>query len=138
MGNFKIEGIVASGLGRGAQFVGLDWVRRQLRQKLSLDPFPGTLNLVISADVWLALYNRRSTFLKIADPSSANCPGFLKAVTLRAHGLICPLAYVILPELTEYQDVLEIIAAENLREKLGLEDGDRINVEEFEDSEPRS
>ena len=134
--NFKIEGSVASGLGRGAQFLGLEWVRSQLREKLSLDPYPGTLNLVVRADGWSALYARRKTFLKIADPSASNCPGFLKSVVLRGEEFFYPSAYLILPELTMYKDVLEIIAAENLREKLRLKDGDRVSVEEVEESEP--
>ena len=31
-----------------------------------------------------------------------------------------------------YKDVLEIIAAENLRQKLRLKDGDVVRVEEFQ------
>jgi len=126
-----IEGSVFSGLGRGAQFLGIEWVRRELRQKVVLDPFPGTLNLRIPADAWSALYARRTNLVKIADPSAASCPGFLMHVVLQAQGRFCPSAYVILPEWTIYKDVLEIIAAENLRAKLQIKDGDRVRVEEF-------
>ena len=129
--SLRIAGSVSSGQGRGAQFLGLEWVRRQLRQKVGLDPFPGTLNLKIPAEVWSDLFARRDAFLKIDDPSSAGCPGFLKRVVLQAHGQLCSSAYLILPELTMYQDVLEIIAAENLREKLKLKDGDPVRVEEL-------
>ena len=132
--SLRIEGSVASGQGRGAQFLGLQWVRRELRRKAGLDPFPGTLNLRIPAGVWSDLYARRAGFLKIDDPSSGGCPGFLKRVVLQAHGQICSSAYLIFPALTIYQDVLEIIAAENLREKLGLKDGDPVRVEEFPES----
>ena len=132
--NFSIEGSVSSGLGRGSQFLSLEWVRRELRQKLALDPFPGTLNLRIAPDVWSGLFARRAAFLKIDNPSSPGCPGFLQRVILRANGRLCSSAYLILPELTMYKDILEIIAAENLREKLGLKDGDRVRVEEFPES----
>jgi CTP-dependent riboflavin kinase len=50
-------------------------------------------------------------------------------VTLRANGRSCDSAYLILPELTMYQDVLEIISADRLRETLGLHDGDPVEVE---------
>ena len=39
---------------------------------------------------------------------------------------------MILPERTMYNDVLEIIAVENLRQKLRLQDGDVVRVEEFQ------
>src|SRR5579864_2735518 len=94
------EGSVSSGLGRGAQFLSIAWVRRELRQKLGLDPFPGTLNLQVPPAVWSALHARRNSFLKIADPSSPNCPGFLKRVILRANGRLCDSAFLILPEAT--------------------------------------
>lgn len=130
----NLDGSVLSGLGRGAQFLALEWVRLELRLKLALECFPGTLNLRISEQVWSELYARRNSFLKIADPSSASCPGFLKGVTLRAHGRVYSPAYLILPELTMYKDVLEIIAADHLRQKLGLQDGDVVRVEEWEPS----
>ena len=117
-------------MGRGAQFLSIDWVRRELRRNLDIDPFPGTLNIKVPAAVWSALYAQRNSFLKIFDPSSPNCPGFLKRVVLRANGRLCDSAFLILPEATMHKDVLEIIAAENLREKLALRDGDRVRVEE--------
>ncbi len=126
---FAIDGNVASGLGRGAQFLAIDWVRRELREKLDLDAFPGTLNLRICEQAWSALYARRGEFVKLSDSSSTACPGFVQRVELRARRRACS-AYLILPELTMYKDILEIIAAENLRERLGLKDGDAVHVEE--------
>lgn len=127
---FKTTGLVASGVGRGAEFLALDWVQRELRRNLSLIPFPGTLNLRVPPEVRDALFARRDSFLRIADPSAPTCPGYLHRVILRANGGVCSSAYLILPELTMYKDVLEVIAAENLRQKLSLKDGDPVEVEE--------
>jgi CTP-dependent riboflavin kinase len=45
-----------SGEGRGSDFTQLDWSRRQFIEKLGIDPYPGTLNLVVddadSLDAW--------------------------------------------------------------------------------------
>ena len=123
---------MASGLGRGAQFLAIEWVLRELQSKAGLTPFPGTLNLRISPSEWDSLYARRASFLKIEDPSAAGCPGYLRRVRLAANGHTYSSAYLILPELTMYKDVLEIIAAENLRQKLRLKDGDVVRVEEFQ------
>ncbi len=125
-----MEGLVASGLGHGAQFLSLEWVRRELLRQLSLLPYPGTLNLRVLPKVREAIFARRNQFLRIADPSSPDCPGFLQPVILRAHGRTGPPSYLILPEKTLYPDVLEMISAHNLRQALGLSDGDRVEIEE--------
>ena len=108
----------------------LDWVRQQLRANLGLTPFPGTLNLAVAPEAFRSIFDRRSTFLKISDPSSPHCPGFLCRVTLRANGQVCRSAYLILPEMSVYKDVLEVISEQNLREALYLQDGDRVELQE--------
>ena len=134
---FQTTGRVASGLGRGAEFLRLGWVLDELHRKLGLLPFPGTLNLSVQPEAREALYLRRNSFLRIADPAEPACPGYLQRVTVRANGRACRSAYLILPELTMYKDVLEIISAENLRQTFGLKDGDPVGIEvEFEESPP--
>jgi len=128
---FRTTGRVASGLGRGAEFLRIPWVLEELRRKLRLIPFPGTLNLRIDPGARENLFLRRHSFVRIADPADPACPGYLTPVRLRANGLACNSAYLILPELTVYKDVLEVIAAENLRQKLALKDGNAVDLEEF-------
>jgi len=132
---FRTTGQVASGVGQGAEFLRIEWVEKELRQKLNLIPYPGTLNLRVPPEAREALFTRRKSFLRIADPIAPECPGYLRRVILRANGNSCSTAYLILPELTMYKDVLEVIAAENLREMLGLKDGDAVEVEEVVSSE---
>ena len=124
----KLRGIVASGIGQGAQFLALDWVQRELREKLGLTPFPGTLNLRVAPAERDALFAQREQFLRIADPSSPECPGYLAPVTLRANGHTCD-AWMILPEKTIHADVLEIISSHNLRDTLRLCDGDVVELD---------
>jgi len=127
--SFAVAGIIFTGLRQGGKFLALDWVRRELREKTGLDFFPGTLNLRVPQQIWSELHSRRNSLIKIADPAAPACPGFLQRVTLTANGIVYPHAYLILPETTVYNDVLEIIAAENLRNALGLRDGDAVRVE---------
>jgi len=125
----KFQGRVASGVGQGAQFLALDWVQRELLRLIGLAPFPGTLNLRVAPEMRDALLAQREQFLRIADPASPDCPGYLKKVTLRAHGRICDSAWLILPEKTLHADILEFIAASPLRATLALNDGDRVEGE---------
>jgi CTP-dependent riboflavin kinase len=52
----QIRGRVVSGEGRGRHFSRLAWARRQFIDKLGIDPYPGTLNLIVvdaeSRSVW--------------------------------------------------------------------------------------
>ena len=116
--------------------MGLEWVQKQLREKVDMVPFPGTLNLQVSPETRSALFARREGFLKIAEPSAPDrpapdCPGYIQRVKLLRGECSYRSAYLILPELTMYKDVLEIIAADNLRDALNLKDGDRVQVEEL-------
>ena len=123
----KISGVVSSGLGQGAQFLAVDWVVRELRSQLGLAPFPGTLNLRVKSEEREALFARRHEFIKIADPSS-DCPGYVMKLILHANGRSAG-AYLILPEKSQYNDVLETIAAAKLRESLAIDDGDVVEIE---------
>ena len=125
----KFNGHVVSGIGQGAQFLALDWVAAQLQQQLGLTPFPGTLNLRVSPEIRQRFVEQRQEFLRIADPASPDCPGYLQKVSLRANGRTCETAYLILPEKTMYEDVLEIIAGVSLRDALALSDGDTVAVD---------
>jgi len=123
------EGRVASGTGQGAYFLTLPWVQRELERTLALRPFPGTLNLRVTPQIREALFGRRKQFQQIADPSSPQCPGYLKSVVLKANGRTCSVAWLILPEQTMHHDILEVIAPVALRESLNLIDGDPVDVE---------
>jgi riboflavin kinase len=121
-------GQVVTGLGNGAKFLRLAWVRRELREKLGLEPFPGTLNLRVLPTARANLVAQRERFVRITDPSSPDCPGYLLRVSLRANGRVCGEVWLILPEKTIHDDVLEFIAAVRLREHMRLSDGDVVEA----------
>ena len=116
-------------MGQGAQFLALEWVLRALERHLGLTPFPGTLNLRIVPEVRNSLFERREQFLRISDPASPDLPGYLQKLSLRANERTCDAAWLILPEKTMYNDVLEIISAVRLRHALSLNDGDSVEME---------
>ena len=126
------EGRVASGAGQGAYFLALSWVQKELERTLAFRPFPGTLNLRVAPRIRQALFARREEFLRIADPSAPQCPGYLKEVVLKAKGRRYEAAWLILPEQTMHRDIVEIIAPVALRESLNLNDGDLVDVESVE------
>lgn len=121
------EGVLVSGAGEGAYFVGLDWVRKEIRRVAGFDPYPGTLNLrLLDADAlprwsWI----RRAAGAPLTPPEPGSCGGRLIAAIVG--GLV--QAAVVVPEITRYgDDLLEIVAPVHLRTRLGLRDGEMVRL----------
>ena len=122
----RLRGTVVSGSGEGAKFVGLSWVKKQITEKLGFNPYPGTLNIRLSeesAEIKRLLDKAKS----IEISSIANfCRGKCYRASLKNH-VKCA---IVIPDVPNYpEDVLEIVAPVNLREKLQLKDGDHIEIE---------
>lgn len=123
-------GRVRTGLGRGAQFTGLDWVRAQFGRRLGIDPWPGTLNLVVDdpdqRDRHARLLAGPSVPLPAADPGHCDARGFPVVLDGRF------AAAVIVPDIPGYPaDQVELVASVQLRERLDVRDEDRVSVEDF-------
>ncbi|RLI85430.1 MAG: riboflavin kinase [Archaeoglobales archaeon] len=124
-----IKGRVFGGVGEGAYYVSLEGYRKQFIEKLGFDPYPGTLNLKIPKE---QMYFRKmldqEEGIRIEGFSTADRTfGDVKAFKCRIDGVD---GAVVLPKRTHYPgDVLEVIAPVKLREKLGLKDGDTVEVE---------
>jgi len=119
----RVIGVVTSGLGVAGFYVNLPWVRRQLREKLGFEPYPGTLNLKVDREA-------RRTLEKKACAEIVPAEGFYKGLLVEVLVEDSIRAAAIIPLKPDYpEDLVEIIAAENLREKLSLKDGDRVTVQ---------
>ena len=122
-----LRGIVASGVGQGAFFMSLAWVRDAIRGSLGFYPYPGTLNVRLAdpevLERWRGVSKQRALIL--APPAPETCGGRLVPITLPRD----ITAAVIVPDVTRYgDDVLEVIAPVHLRSRLGLEDGDVLEL----------
>ncbi|WP_048098400.1 winged helix-turn-helix domain-containing protein/riboflavin kinase [Archaeoglobus sulfaticallidus] len=126
-----IRGKVMSGIGEGRYYVSLDGYRKQFREKLGFDPYPGTLNLKLPKE---QAYLRR----RIDEEDGIIIHGF--KTEDRTFGEVkafkCKIGdyegAIVLPQRTHYpKDILEVIAPVKLRDKLGLKDGDFVEVEVF-------
>jgi len=121
-----IEGKVFTGIGEGAYYTSQEGYRRQFREKLGFDPFPGTLNLRVPAPSVEELASRPG--LKIE--------GFRSGSRSFGGGRCYPVRVgsgtqgaVFLPDRTHYpSDVLEVISPHNLRQRLSLTDGDLVRL----------
>ncbi len=129
-----VKGVVFSDLGRAGAFLGIDWVRQAVRERVGFDPFPGTLNVRASgADLnrWEQVRQHGGRVV-LPSPDPAFCNAFLFTGSLEGWdsqpGSRERIA-VVVPEVEEYPaDKLEIIAAVSLKQARSVRDGDQLTV----------
>jgi riboflavin kinase len=119
-----LEGKVFTGEGNGKKYVGLPWVKQQIKKKLGYTPFLGTLNLKLTKESETSKKLLKKTQATTILPAKGYCVGlFFKA---SIEGVECT---IVAPQIENYpENVLEIIAPVNLRDKLRLKDGDTVRV----------
>jgi len=128
-----VTGMVFSGLGEGAYYVSREGYKRGFRELLGYTPFPGTLNLRLasSTDVEAVRKWRASTASQVIQAFSegGRTFGSVRIYPVRIVGCDYP-THALFAERRHYgDDVLELISPVNLRETLGIKDGDLLNVE---------
>lgn len=117
------KGRVVSGLGLGKFYVTLPWVVAQIRENFGFTPYPGTLNLKVGKDVRRLVEEKADVEMK---PAEGFCRGL--AVEVFVDG--CVKVVAVIPKVANYpEDLIELVAAENLRFRLNLKDGDYVTVQ---------
>ncbi len=124
-----VKGVVFSGLSEGSYYMSLEGYRKQFREKLGFDPYPGTLNLKVRRE---DLNDRKMLesfpFIYIegfANEKRSYGPAkcYKAVVNERVDSA------VIIPIRAHYgEDVVEVIAPRSLRRQLRLKDGDTVQV----------
>lgn len=116
----RLRGRIVSGKGEGRKYVEI--YRNGLRRKLGIDPYPGTLNIDVGYDI-SKLYLSLKPII-IEPPTDNYKPVY--AVPAEIDNI---KGYVIKPFATVHGwNILEFIAEINVRQKLGLKDGDIVEV----------
>jgi riboflavin kinase len=118
-----LHGKVISGDEKGKRFVNLLWVKRQLKEKLGFNPYPGTLNLQLANEKNIHELRRAEGIT--LEPEK----GYFKGKCFKALVMKKIEGAVVLPDVPEYPpDLLEILAPVNLRKTLRLKDGMELVV----------
>lgn len=119
-----VRGKVFSGVGEGAHYVEL--YGDELTRVLGSPPYPGTLNVLLERCFYELVERARA--IVIQPPRRG-----LGAVYVY-RGTVANIPVLVLkPAITVYEcRVVELVSSVNLREKLGLRDGDFIEVDVVE------
>ncbi len=129
-GIMVLKGVVVRGLGEGRYYMALKGYVAQIKEKLGFKPYPGTLNLKLknTEDILKRIELQRLPGILIKGfLDGVRTYGDVKAFKAEING-IKPLA-VVLPERTSHGiDIIEVIGPFNIREKLGLKNGDEVSL----------
>lgn len=134
----SLLGRVATGRGQGAGFTGLDWARSQFIEYCGIDPYPGTVNIIVEhaahRSSWRDIIRSPASIVRPPDPGACDAALYPVSVSTApggagSSGPAIPGA-VVRPDVHDYPaDQVEIIAAVNLREHFGVADGDALAIE---------
>jgi len=123
----ELKGKIVSGLKKAALFVQLDWVQAQCSEKLGFNPYPGTLNLEVSAEFLSAIEAMyMQDGIELTSPDPAFCSG--KVLIADIEGIS---GAVMIPEedvRVHENNIVEVIAPQRLKDALGVEEGEMISL----------
>ncbi len=124
-----IKGEIVLGLGEGGYYISLEGYKKQFREKLGFEPFPGTLNLKLNKE-----QEEKRLMLREMEPiiiegwkTPDRSFGDLFAYKCKIDNIE---GAIVIPVRTHHgTEVLELVSSVNIKKKLGKKDGDLIVVE---------
>lgn len=126
MGKTCFEGTITSGLGKGAVFLSIGYYKEKIKEKIGFEPYPGTLNLQID-NIKSKLLNNIIPISIESFKKNGKTYGGAACFKIKINGVG---AAIIVPDLTEHEEnMVEVIAPVNLKSKLKVGDGDKVNIE---------
>lgn len=126
------EGHIITGMGEGAYYMSLNGYKKQFKEKLGYEPYPGTLNIKLNSMLFIEAKKEMLRY------PSINIEGF--SDQSRTYGWVkCYPAYIndsmninssiLILERTHYDDsIIEIIAPFSIKEQFSLKNGDYIKL----------
>lgn len=124
----KIKGIIIEGLGEGGFYISLTGYKKQFKEKLGFEPFPGTLNIKLDKEEIEKRYQLRELEPVVIEGwrDEKRSYGDLFAYKCKLDGID---GAIVIPVRTHHGlDILELIAPFNVKQKLKKENGDEIII----------
>jgi riboflavin kinase len=126
-----LEGTVFTGLGEGAYYTAKEHYKEQFIEKLGFEPYPGTLNLKLTADYDIKTRTELEAYPAIEVEGFRNEDRTFGIVKCYPVMIGNKIRGAIITALRTHYDVsvLEILAPVCLRKHLNLKDGNKVKVE---------
>ena len=121
------KGEIFTGEGKASEFLSLEPYIEFIEERVGFNPYPGTLNLRMNEEEARKIKERATEHRMDPLNHEGRELGGLTLYEAEINGEEC---CVVQPDLTRYgEEVLEIVAPDNLRKKFNLEDGDVVKIE---------
>jgi riboflavin kinase len=122
-----LEGRVINGLGEGRYYMRQEGYWKRFQEELGFLPYPGTLDIKINPEFFGSLEELKGREGGRIDGFEAGGRTF-GAVKFFPARLGRVKGALVFPERGHHRDVIEFIASRNLRQTLGLKNGDEVRV----------
>lgn len=124
----SIKGIVVSGIGEGKFYVSQKKYKAEFTKKLGIDPYPGTLNLMINEAEKNRLLDLKKPVLIKGFATGSRTFGDIVCYNVLINQI---RSAIIIPKRTHHDNnIIEVISKEFLRDKLNLKDGSEVEISE--------
>lgn len=123
----EFTGEVVSGVGEARYFLALEGYKKRFKEIFGFEPFEGTLNIKLEGGS-LEKFNElkgKNGILVEGFVEKGKKFGSVECFPSKIEGAD---SLIVLPEKTRYDDQVEIVAEEKLRDELGLSDGDEVEI----------
>ncbi|HEX6067614.1 MAG TPA: DUF120 domain-containing protein [Nitrososphaera sp.] len=128
--SIDFEGTVVSGMGEGAYYMSLAGYKKQFREKLGYEPYPGTLNIRLVDTLYMTArreLGRHPSIFIDGFSDGTRTYGWVKCYRATIDGVQDAAALVL--ERTHYDDsMLEVIAPVSIKDSAGIKVGDKVKV----------
>jgi riboflavin kinase len=139
--SIDFEGTVVSGMGEGAYYMSLEGYRKQFKDKLGFEPYPGTLNVKLIDQIFMNARREIGRYPSVfinGFSDNLRTYGWVKCYKANINKGAVNNAAALVLERTHYDDsMLEIIAPICLKEAIGIQNGDRISIKVQIDEQKR-
>jgi len=139
--SIDFEGTVVSGMGEGAYYMSLEGYRKQFKDKLGFEPYPGTLNVKLIDQIFMNARREIGRYPSVfinGFNDNMRTYGWVKCYKANINKGAVNNAAALVLERTHYDDsMLEIIAPICLKEAIGIQNGDRISIKVQIDAQKR-
>lgn len=133
-----LEGVLVSGMGEGAYYMGLEGYTRQFKSKIGYVPFPGTLNVRLDEKVYLEAKRRldgTGGVMINGFSDGTRTYGWVRCFPAILNGTVDCMLVVL--ERTHHDDsIMELISDVCIRESAGLVDGSHVSMRIQTESDP--
>lgn len=127
----RLRGTVVSGIGEGRKYVEMYSI--EIEKALGFKPFPGTLNVLLDREsiTRIAVVYKMKPYAVIKPPFNGLAIVYAwRGYITKRGGSDKMLAYLVRPAITVHDlSVVELVASECIRKRLGLSDGDAVEID---------